>query len=180
MTESTPGNLHTAQETRIYKLHWWMGIYVCFAVPVLIAIHVIGFGFLGMMLLPAGVVGWIVFLILVALALHTLAGFSLVFASFRLLPHGVCLLLPFVRILVPWENVTSLTYHRWPYHEVRVRNVRPLQILLFSPLLPGESFGLIAGLKDRNELFWEIWRRASQAQGCQIPVEGYRGPIPPL
>jgi hypothetical protein len=35
------------------------------------------------------------------------------------------------------------------------------------------------GLQRWSELFWEIWRRASRAQGDELPISGAFDPINP-
>ena len=77
-------------------------------------------------------------------------------------------------IEVPWTEIVDMSYTRWPYHRVRAKRITPFHWPLGTgPFSIRPAIFLALGLKDRERLFWEIHRRASRAQGREVPVTGF-------
>lgn len=74
---------------------------------------------------------------------------------------------------IPWHDVQQLQYMRFPGHIVYVRYVSLAHWFVAAPFR--QSFRLGLGQQHREELFWEIYRRSSRAQGHDIPVLGWTG-----
>lgn len=72
--------------------------------------------------------------------------------------------------LIPWYDIQRLHHQRVFGHIVYARYISPAHWFVAAPFR--QSFRLQVGLQDRETLFWEIYRRASRAQGREIPVEG--------
>jgi hypothetical protein len=82
---------------------------------------------------------------------------------------------------VAWEDVAWRQYLPLSHLVGLRRKPAGWPRLLPMPLspLPLPAVTLPLGLRRRRDLFWEIWRRASRAQGRQVPVDGFPGPLHP-
>lgn len=85
---------------------------------------------------------------------------------------GIWVRFSVIKKFVPWADVQQLEFGRWSWHRISVQYISPIHWFIALPLR--QSFPLVVGLAHRNELFWEIHRRASRAQGREIPVKGWK------
>lgn len=84
---------------------------------------------------------------------------------------GFCIRVLFGSKFIQWHDVEMLVYKPFPAHIVYVRYISPFHYFV---AVPGrQSFPLVLGLDRREELFWEINRRASRAQNRDIPIVGW-------
>lgn len=123
-------------------------------------------------LTPDGVARYVVRIVLSCWTVYSFLVYLTLFPTYTIDDTSLHAHFIVITLTIPWSDVTQVQWIRFSYHVVYVKNNKWIKALSFSSLMLGQSLGLVIGLKDRTRLFNEIRRRASQAQGREIPVIG--------
>lgn len=87
--------------------------------------------------------------------------------------RGIWIRFFFRRRFILWRDIDQMMYEPYMGHVVYFRYKGTVNFFSKRPLL--NSFVLHYGLANREDLFWEIYRRASQVQGSEIVVKDWQG-----